>query len=226
MKAESQRWNGTWQNEETHCWNKHRKCARRFPNTFLSWKHKLQRWRRNNSWKNGHGRLWPNRLRPNRIRLVLCVWVFVCVLCAWVLVSRFHGGGFTCGCWFQNFGLVMFGAPGTTALNWTALPRNCLSPGPPKISLFFSLSRRKIRFLLSSLGGLLVEFWWCLKDGTLKCARLGSRAVVWSPGGLDHSANTSRIVSFSTSRRRHRRAVRICLPRSNDRPRCDIIGCQ
>ena len=37
----------------TRYWNKHRKCARNFPNTFFSWKHKVQRWRRNNSWSNG-----------------------------------------------------------------------------------------------------------------------------------------------------------------------------
>ena len=87
----------------------------------------------------------------------LCVCVCVCVCCvAWVLVSRFRCGVSRVGVGFKVFGLVMFGAPGT------ALPENRPAPGPPKISLFFP-SRRKIRSSLPSLGGLLVEFWWCLK---------------------------------------------------------------
>ena len=63
-----------------------------------------------------------------------------------------------------------------------------LSPGPhlrrtafpldhPKFRSFFSLPP-EISFFSPSLGGLLAEFWWCLKAGTLKCARLGSRAAV------------------------------------------------
>ena len=56
------------------------------------------------------------------------------------------------------------------------------SPGPPKISLFFFSPAGN--FFLSSLcgfsRGILVVF---LKTGTLKCARLGSRIVVWNPGG-------------------------------------------
>ena len=55
-------------------------------------------------------------------------------------------------------------------------PKTRKSGGPkggrPKISLFFSLSRHKIRSFLPSLG-LLVEFWWCLK-------RRGSNVHVWS----------------------------------------------
>ncbi len=35
------------------------------------------------------------------------------------------------------------------------------SPGPPKISLFFFTLPPEISFFLLSLGGLLVEFWWC-----------------------------------------------------------------
>ena len=56
------------------------------------------------------------------------------------------------------------------------------SPGPPKISLFFSLSRPHFRSfsLLGSSRGILVVF---LKAWTLKCARLGSLVVVWNPGG-------------------------------------------
>ena len=49
-----------------------------------------------------------------------------------------------CGCWFQR-------------LVWTALPLD-----RPKFRACFTLSRRKIRSFLPS-GGLLVEFWWCLK---------------------------------------------------------------
>ena len=74
--------------------------------------------------------------------------------------------GFTCGCWFQGFGLVVFGTPKTTlpgtALSeppfrgppfpWTAQNFTLLFPLPPSFSFFSSLS-----------GGLLVEFWSCLK---------------------------------------------------------------
>ena len=95
----------------------------------------------------GQNRLWPNQLWPNRLRLVrvwLCVFVCVCV-CLCVLVSRFRVG-------FQGFGLVMFGAPGT-ALPGTALPLD-----RPKFRSFFSLSRRKIRSLLPSLGVFSLNF--------------------------------------------------------------------
>ena len=45
--------------------------------------------------------------------------------------------------------------------------------GSPKFHAFLQCS-----FFLLSLGGPFVEFWWCfLKAGTMKCARLGSRAV-------------------------------------------------
>ena len=47
----------------TRCWNKHRKCARWLPNTFLSWKHKIQRWRRNTSWWIGATRCKPWRFK-------------------------------------------------------------------------------------------------------------------------------------------------------------------
>ena len=52
----------------------------------------------------------------------LCVCVFVC-LCVFVCVCAVWRG-----CWFQGFGLVMFGAPGT-ALPGTALPRKPPFPG-------------------------------------------------------------------------------------------------
>ena len=35
--------------------------------------------------------------------------------------------------------------------------------GGPKFRAFFSLSPPEMSFFLLSLGGLLVEFWWCLK---------------------------------------------------------------
>ena len=64
----------------------------------------------------------------------------------------------------------------------TALTPDCLllhsptpSARPPKVSLFFP-SPATIFIDSLSLGGL-VEFWWCLKARTLKCARLGSRAL-------------------------------------------------
>ena len=72
------------------------------------------------------------------------------------------GVGFTVSVWgFQSFGLVMFGAPGTalpgtalpgTALPGTALPLDALPLDRPKFRSFFSVSRRKIRSFLPSLG--------------------------------------------------------------------------
>ena len=54
------------------------------------------------------------------------------------------------------------------------------STGPPKISLFFSLLLPQISFFFLSLGVVSLNFF---SAGTLKCAHLGSRAVVWNPGG-------------------------------------------
>ena len=49
------------------------------------------------------------------------------------------------------------------------------SAGPPKISLFLFRLPLPFSFILPSLGGLLVEFWWCFRSaGTLRCALLGS----------------------------------------------------
>ena len=57
-------------------------------------------------------------------------------------------------------------------------------PDRPKFCSFFPLSPPQFLFFSHSLVGLfrgiLVVF---LKTGTLKCARLGSRVVVWNPGG-------------------------------------------
>ena len=83
------------------------------------------------------------------------------------------------GCWFHGFRVGVsrfwfgqFGAPGT------ALPLDALPLDRPKFPSFFSLSRRKIRSFLPSLGVFSLNFGGVLKTGTLKCARLGSRAVV------------------------------------------------
>ena len=77
--------------------------------------------------------------------------------------------GFTCGCWFQGFGLVM--------LPWTALPRDRPSPGPPKIS--------QNSFFSSLSGCLLVELWGCLKRQGLEM-RTSPSPPPFSPGGTEH----------------------------------------
>ena len=128
--------------------------------------------------------------------VVCCVWCGVLWLCVcvwsvcgvvWVLVSRFHGVGFHVWCWFQGFGLVMFGAPATalspdrpstalprTALPRTALPRTALPLDRPKFWFFFPLPPQN-SFFSSLSSGLLVEFWWCF----LK-ARGPSNVHVWA----------------------------------------------
>ena len=73
------------------------------------------------------------------------------------------GGGLMCRCWFQSFGLVMFGAPGPPFRRTDR----------PKISLFFPLSRLKIPSFCFSLGAFSWNFGGVLKAGKLKCARLG-----------------------------------------------------
>ena len=110
------------------------------------------------------------------------VWCGVCVCCvAWVLVHGFMEWGFTCGCWFQGFGLVMFGAQDRPSLDrpsldrpspgppfpWIALPLDRPSPGPPfpwttqNFALFSSFPAAKfVPFfpLWGSSRGILVEF--------------------------------------------------------------------
>ena len=87
-----------------------------------------------------YGRLWPKPTlaKPSSTCVCVCLCVFVCVCVSLCVFAVWRG------CWFQSFGLVMFGAPGTalprTALPGTALPQDRPSPGPPKISLFFSPS--------------------------------------------------------------------------------------
>ena len=63
--------------------------------------------------------------------------VCVCVVCV------------VCGGCVQDFG---------------ASPPDPPSTGPPKSSLFFFSLPPKISFFLLSLGGVLVEFWWCSED--------------------------------------------------------------
>ena len=76
--------------------------------------------------------------------------------------------------------------------------------GGPKFRAFFSLSRRKIRSFLPSLGGLLVEFWWCLKRGGAQMCTFG---VLWlsceapaarsgGAGGVSHGSPRAQTCTF------------------------------
>ena len=79
--------------------------------------------------------------------------------------------GFMCGCWFQ--GLVW------TALPGTVLPLDRPSPGPPfpwttqNFALFFSLSRRKIRSFLPSLGVFSLNFGGVFEDRDAQMCTFG-----------------------------------------------------
>ena len=81
-------------------------------------------------------------------------------------------GGGPKGCWPRRVGgpnLEKVGGP---------------KGGGPKISRFFSLSRRKISFFSSLSGGLLVEFWWCLKRRGAQMCTFGVLGLSCaSPGG-------------------------------------------
>ena len=72
-----------------------------------------------------------------------------------------------CVCVFKIFGgcLQDFGA--------SPLDTSSPSAGPPKISLFFFSLPPEVSFFLPSLGGLLVEFWWCLKRQDPQMCTLG-----------------------------------------------------
>ena len=70
------------------------------------------------------------------------VWCVVCVVWCVVVV-----GVVVCGCWLLLVVVVV----------WRPGPP---SGGPPKIYRFFPLLPQ-FSFFLLSLGGLLVEFWWC-----------------------------------------------------------------
>ena len=71
--------------------------------------------------------------------------------------------------------------------------------GGPKFRAFF-LSRQKISFFLLSLGGLLVEFWWCLKR---RCAQVCTFGVLWllCEAGVSHDNQRAphlRVPAFKT----------------------------
>ena len=70
---------------------------------------------------------------------------------------------------------------------WTPPDRPPQGRPPPdhqNFALFLPFLATVSLFLCLS-GGLLVEFWWILEAGAVKCARLGSRAVVLlNPGGF------------------------------------------
>ena len=84
---------------------------------------------------------------------------------AWVLVSRFHGVGFHVWVLVSSFLVWSCSVPPDRPSRDRPSPNRPSpdrpSPEPPKISLFFPSPAAKFVFSLS--GGLLVEFWWCLK---------------------------------------------------------------
>ena len=137
-------------------------------------------------------RLWPNRLWPNRVRLVLCV-LCVCVCCvAWVWVSRFRFGHVRCS---RN-------RLPRTALPWTA-----------QNFALFSLSRRKIRSFLPSLGVFSLNFGGVLKTKTLKCARLAlglscETPTASGPPGLHTTARELQTCTFETPPKFHEKTPR------------------
>ena len=72
----------------------------------------------------------------------------------------------------------------------SAGPRSARSARPPKISLFFLLSRSHFRsFSLS--GGLLVEFWWCLKRRDPQMCTFGLSGCRVKPRRPGHARNRS-----------------------------------
>ena len=90
-------------------------------------------------------------LGQNRLRLVfVCVCVCVCVV--WMLVSRFPCGG------FKVLVSHVQCPRDRPSRDRDRPPPDSPPPGPPKISLFFSLSRRKIRSFLPSLGVFSLNF--------------------------------------------------------------------
>ena len=153
-------------------------------------------------------RIWPERIWPKIVfwcfghvwlnvflHLVGCVplfcgcrvwyfWAYSTFLGVFNIFERVqHFLGVFNSCW----GVFNIFAPRTLLRRNPAGPRSAwtaLTPDRPKFRSFFSLSRH-IFFLFSLSGvssrGILVVF---LKAGTLKCARLGSRAVVSNPGGF------------------------------------------
>ena len=144
----------------------------------------------------GHGRLWPIRLWPNPfwpngLRLVcvcLCVFVrvFVCVL-----VSRFPCGGFKVLVWSCSvppgppfpgppFPGPPFPGPPFPGPPFPGPP----SAGPAQISLFFTLSRRKIRSFLPSLGVFSLNLGGVFEDREPQMCTFGVLGLSCaSPGG-------------------------------------------
>ena len=115
----------------------------------------------------GHGRLWPtdlNRLWPNRLRLVfvcvcvcLCVFVCVCVcLCVFVCVCVCLCVLCVCVC-VCSCVCVCVCVCVCACVAWVLVSRfpplgTALPLDRPKFCSFFSLSRRKFRSFLPSLG--------------------------------------------------------------------------
>ena len=95
----------------------------------------------------------PSLAKPTLASVSVC---FVCVLCVCVLCV-FCVCFVWRGCWFHGFrvGVSRFW------FGHVRCPRNRPSHGPPNISLFFSLSLRKISSFLPSLGVFsLIFFFW------------------------------------------------------------------
>ena len=108
---------------------------------------------------------------PQFLFLVFCRRMCVCVCCVGclqlcVFVKMFGGLSSRCLGPLQVRGCVggvcvqedLAGLPSAGS----PLLRTGPPPDRPKFRSFLFLSHRKIRSCLLSLGGLLVEFWWCL----------------------------------------------------------------
>ena len=169
----------------------------------------------------GQNRLWPNRLWPKptlakptlaKTSLICCVLccVVLCVVCvAWVL---FHGVrvGFHVWVLVSRFGLDR-PSPGPP-FPWTALP------GPSKISLFFPLSRRKIRSFLPSLGVFSLNFGGVFEGrdpqmctfGLSGCRVEPRRPHQTGPPGLAHDSENSKThpphTQTTTTNKHHQQA--------------------
>ncbi len=131
-----------------------------------------------------------------------CLVFFVCVELSWVGFHGFKKWGFEG--WFEGWGFEGWELELWAPEGWWPNPDKmgarrggarrlgARKVGSPKIRAFFSLSRRKIRSFLPSLGVFSWNFGLVWSAGTLCCARLGSRAVVWSPAGnITHPQHTT-----------------------------------
>ena len=124
----------------------------------------------------GQNRLWPKPTlaKPTLAKSSLICCVVCCVVCCMRgvgTVSRYSGVSCV-GVGFK----VWFGP---------SLPLDRPSPGPPKISRFFFFPLPLQNSLFSSLsGGLLVEFWWCMKHRGVQMCTFGVLGLSCaSPGG-------------------------------------------